>query len=68
MKRVQLYVLHPQSSRNLYINILLIGRGYSGTVVTHAPPTSEVSGSNAGPYVGMLAVAYRWLAVYSSEA
>ena len=26
-------------------------------MVTHLPPTSEVSGSNAGPYVGKLKVA-----------
>ena len=36
-------------------------------VVTHSPPTSEVSGSNFGPYVGKLVVAYWWSAVYSTE-
>ena len=30
---------------------------HGGAVVTHLPPTSEVSGSNAGPYVGKLEVA-----------
>ena len=33
--------------------------GHSGAVVTHSPPTSEVSGSNPRPYVGKLVVAYR---------
>ena len=42
-------------------------RGHSDAVVTHSPPTSEVSGSNPRPYVGKLAVAYQWLAVYSTE-
>ena len=30
--------------------------GHNNTVVTHSPPTSEVSGSNPGPYVGKLVV------------
>ena len=55
----------------LGVNIHILGvyryRGHSGAVVTHSPPTSEVSGSNPGPYVGKLAVAYRWSAVYSTE-
>ena len=34
--------------------------GHGGAVVTHLPPTSEVGGSNPGPYVGKLVVAYRW--------
>ena len=34
---------------------------HGGAVVTHLPPTS---GSNPGPYVGKLVVAYRWSAVY----
>ena len=38
-----------------------------GTVVTHSPPTSEIGGSNLGPYVGNLVVAYQWSAVYSTE-
>ena len=42
-------------------------RGHGDTVVTHSPPTSEVSGSNPGPYVGKLVVAYRWSAVYTTE-
>ena len=32
--------------------------GHGGEVVTHSPPTSEVSGSNPRPYVGKLVVAY----------
>ena len=32
--------------------------GHSGTVVTYLPPTSEVCGSNPGPYVGKLVLAY----------
>ena len=31
-------------------------KAYSGTVVTHLPPTSKVGGSNPGPYVGKLVV------------
>ena len=40
---------------------------YSGAVVAHSPPTSEVCGSNPRPYVGKLLVAFQWLAVYSTE-
>ena len=36
-------------------------------MVTHWPPTSEMGGSNPGPYVGKLVVAYQWSAVYSTE-
>ena len=36
-------------------------------MVAHYPPTSEVCGSNPGPFVGRLVVAYRWLAVYGKE-
>ena len=36
-------------------------------MMTHSPPTSEVDSSNPGPYVRKLVVAYRWLAVYSTE-
>ena len=39
----------------------------SSEVVTHLPPTSEVSGSNPGPYVGKLVVTYQWSTVYSAE-
>ena len=42
-------------------------RGHGRAVVTYLPPTSEVGGSNPGPYVGKLVVAYRWSAVYSTE-
>ena len=42
-----------------------LSNGY--TVVTHSPPTSEVSGSNPGPYVKKMVFAYRWSAVYSTE-
>ena len=41
--------------------------GHGGKVVTHSTPPSEVGGSNTGPYVGKLVVAYRWSAVYSTE-
>ena len=37
------------------------------TVVTQSPLTSEVGGSNPGPYVGTLVVAYQWSVVYSTE-
>ena len=40
---------------------------YNGAVKTRLPPTSEVGGSSPRPYVGKLVVAYRWLAVYSTE-
>ena len=36
----------------------MLMRGHGGAVVTHSPPTSEVWGSNPGPYVGKLVVAY----------
>ena len=36
-------------------------------MVTDSPPTSEVGGSNPGPCVGKLVVAYQWSAVYSTE-
>ena len=34
--------------------ILTYNGGHDGTVVKHSPPTSEVGGSNPGPYVGNL--------------
>ena len=34
-------------------------KGHGGAVVLHSPPTSEVSGSNPGPDVGKLVVAFR---------
>ena len=50
-------------------NTMLIkhSRDHGGRVVTHSPPTSEISGSKSGPYVGKLVVAYRWCAVCSTE-
>ena len=42
--------------------------GLGGVWVTHSPPISEVSGSDPGPYVGKLVVAYRCAAVYTSES
>ena len=36
-------------------------------MVTHSPPTSEVGGSNPGPYVGKLVVGYRWFTVQNSD-
>ena len=47
----------------LYTTLL----GHSGTMVTHSPPSSEVCGSNPGANVGKLAIAKRWLTVYSTE-
>ena len=41
---------------NLGFPILKIMRGHGDVVVTHLPPTSEVSGSNPRPYVGKLVV------------
>ena len=38
-----------------------------GYMFAYSPPTSEVGGSNAEPYLGKLIVAYRWLAVYSKQ-
>ena len=51
-----------------YIFVKLHTMNHGGTVViTHSPPTSEVGGSNPGPYVRKLVVAYRWSEVYSIE-
>ena len=44
-----------------------MGGGGGATVATHSPPTSEVGGSNPGPDVGKLVVAYQWSAVYSTK-
>ena len=41
--------------------------GHGRAVVTHLPPTSEVSGSNPRPYLGKWVVAYRLSAVYNTE-
>ena len=40
---------------------------HGGAVITQSPITSEIDGSNPGPYVGKLVVAYRWSAVYSTK-
>ena len=42
--------------------------GHSGTVVTHLPPISEVSGSNPGSYVEKLVVNLDQLYVLVSSA
>ena len=42
-------------------------RGHNGAVVTHSPLTSDFVGSNPGPYVGKLVIAYQWSAVCSTE-
>ena len=42
-------------------------RGQLATMVRHLPPTPEVGGSDPGPYVGKLVVAYLSLAVHSTE-
>ena len=39
-----------------------------GIVVTHLPPTSEVCGSNNGPHMGQLVVAFQLPIVYSAES
>ena len=41
--------------------------GQGGTVETHLPTTCEVGGSNPGPYVRKLVVAYRFSKVYNTE-
>ena len=45
----------------------ILGLISGDTVVTHSPPTSEVSGSNPKPYVGKAVASYRWSAVNSTE-
>ena len=52
---------------NLYKSVFVLKAGHSGAVVTHLPSTSEICGSNPGPYVGNLVVAYQWLALYGTE-
>ena len=43
-------------------------RSHGGRVVTLSPPTSEIGvWFPAQPKMGKLAVAWRWLAVYSTE-
>ena len=49
------------------LNYMVLMIGHGGTVVKHLPPTSEDGGSNPGPYVGKLVVAYQWSAVYSTQ-
>ena len=44
--------------RVLFKEFLLYVRDLGGTVVTHSPPTSEVSSLNPGPYVRKLVVSY----------
>ena len=56
-----------EKETELLCALQLNGRGHGGPVVTHSPANSEVGGSNPGPYVGKLVVAYQWWAVYSSE-
>ena len=51
----------------LYLPTATVPLGHGGALVTHSPPTSEVGGSNPGPFVLKLVVAYQWLAVYSRE-
>ena len=52
---------------SLIATVVVCTRGHGVAVVTRSPPTSEISGSNAGPCVGKLVVSYRWSAVYSTE-
>ena len=42
--------------------------GGGGAVVTPLPLTFEVNGSNPRSHVGRLVIAYRWLAVDSTES
>ena len=49
----------------LYFRILFRKWGHGDTLALYLPPTFEIGGSN--PYVENLAVAYRWLASYSTE-
>ena len=55
------YCIHENTS----LNTMTCKHG--GAVVTHSSPTSEVGGSNPGPYVGKFVVAYRWSAVCSTN-
>ena len=57
-----------QSNTLALVLLLMLLRFGGGHVGTHSPPTFEVLGSDPGPYVEKkLVVAYRWLAVYSTE-
>ena len=60
-------ILHKLKTKSLFVLFGGVGGDHGGAVVTHLPPTSEVSSSNRGPYMRMLVVAYRWTAVYSTE-
>ena len=58
-----LFSLVAACQTGLFENIIIkcrehIAGGHGGEVVTHSPLTSEVGGSNSGPYVGKLVVAY----------
>ena len=57
----------PDSFLDMIVLIQRLYWGHGGAVVTHSPPTSEVGGSNPGPYGGKMVVTCRWLAVYSTE-
>ena len=50
------------SGGHLKIIHFIFNRGHRDAEVT-----SEVSGSDPGPYVGKLVVTYRWSAVYSTK-
>ena len=43
----------------IYLSLLSLSGGHSGTVVIYLPPTSDVGCSNPRPYVGKLVVAYQ---------
>ena len=51
----------------LYIQFNVNCKGHGGAVVAHMSPTSEVDGSNPGPYVGKMVVSYRRSAVYGTK-
>ena len=66
-------VYSAESYTNSYVLVSSVSflqlpiRVHGGTVLTHSPPTSEVGGSNPGPYVGKLVIAYQWSALYRTE-
>ena len=50
-----------------FVYVIIYTGGATMVMVTHSPPTSEVNGSNPGPYVGKLKVTYQWSEVCSTE-
>ena len=53
----KLYFPYCWPTMSLYLDVFLLHlRGHGNAVIIHSPPTSEVSGSNPGPYVEKLVV------------